>query len=184
MLACCSDRKCQAPLRSGSSIAVDSQSTCLSLHLERECRVLCAWFTCSRGFKTSGSASPTSNVRNVRAQTSIELTFQCAVEGGPVTSLSSSSRPSLAALLKPLLSFSKSLSSGLPRIGTAPTTSNAATPDLPLSKLLSLLAGGVSGARGRLGILVGDAAISVGRSAAGMYKGCFGCRSWRTWRCE
>lgn len=96
------------------------------------------------------------------------LTFQCAVDGGPVMLPSSSSSPSLADLLRPLLNFSKSLSSGKPPIGTPPTSSIAGTPALTLSKLLSLLAGGVSGALGRFGILVGGVIMSVGRSAAGM----------------
>ena len=50
--------------------------------------------------------------------------------------------------------------------------------DLPLSKLFSLLGGGVSRPRGPVGMSVGR--VSVGRNAAGMYIGCRGCRSCRT----
>lgn len=56
---------------------------------------------------------------------------------------------------------------------------------LLLEKLLSLLVGGVSGARGRFGMVVApprEQGGSVGRRAAGTYMGWRGCRTWRTLR--
>ena len=109
--------------------------------------------------------------------------FQCAVVGGPDTSCGSSSMPSLAARLRFRLSRSISLPWKPPRGRTPTSIVLAVACDFPLSKLLSLLAGGVSGARGRPGMSVGRAVGSVGRSAAGMYIGCRGWRSWRTLMC-
>lgn len=113
--------------------------------------------------------------------------FQWAVVGGPETvGKSLNSRQSLPALLKPRLSWSKlTLVSGLRLRAESCAVSICANRfDFALSKLLSLLAGGVSGARGRFGMFVGRVGGSVGRRAAGTYSGCRGCRTCRTLRWE
>jgi hypothetical protein len=98
------------------------------------------------------------------AQSAAEASgFQCAVVGGPVTVPGLESRDSDMDLERRRWScswFSSSTS------WAKVTVVLGKVLDLPLSKLLSLLAGGVSGACGLLGISV--ARVSVGRRAAGM----------------
>jgi hypothetical protein len=91
----------------------------------------------------------------------LRRTFQCATVGGPVTSQYSSSMLSLAALLRPRRSISKSASSA-----DFFDASGEARPMLPLSRLLWLLEGGVSGMRGP-GMFWG-LEDSVGRRHAGV----------------
>lgn len=88
-------------------------------------------------------------------------TFQCATVGGPVTSQYSSSMLSLAALLRPRRSMSKSAS-----WADFFDASGEPSPMLPLSRLLCLLEGGVSGMRGP-GMFWG-LEDSVGRRQAGV----------------
>jgi hypothetical protein len=120
---------------------------------------------------------PSKRTRSKSIRKTVKRTFQCAVVGGPVTSpSSSSSTTSLPALLSPRRSLSKSSSVGVIAVGIPPKLC-----DFALSKLFSLLCGGVSGARGRSGISFGllDEG-SVGRKHAGVYNGCLGIFSWRT----
>jgi hypothetical protein len=88
-------------------------------------------------------------------------TFQCATVGGPVTSQYSSSMLSLAALLRPRRSMSRSAS-----WADFFDASGEPSPMLPLSRLLCLLEGGVSGMRGP-GMFWG-LEDSVGRRQAGV----------------
>ena len=115
------------------------------------------------------------SVKGVRQRVHLEKRasgFQWAFVGSPVTSREREIVLVVEVWVRFWLSSPKSsLSSGDIERCSLLLLSGLSDVDLLLSKLLSLLAGGVSGARGRDGIAVGRAGGSVGRSAAGRPRG-------------
>lgn len=118
-------------------------------------------FVRQRESRKRGVHSKTYTIHHEHEARSNRRTFQCAIVGGPVTSPNSSSMVSLATLLRPWRRRSNSDS-----CDDIFEVAGRSRPMLPLSKLLWLLVGGVSGARGP-GISLG-LEDSVGRRHAGV----------------